>query len=286
MTGFRDHDVIEYGPDEVAAAAALVRTRSDLQPAVALVLGSGLGGYADRFDDTVAVPYGDIPGFPVSTVVGHAGQLVLGKVHGVPVVAQQGRFHPYEGWSSAEVVFPLRVMHALGATAVVVTNAAGGVDPDFRPGDLMLIEDLINFQFRSALRGSGPLVDADRFVDLSHPFSPRLIAIAEATAAELGLRVRKGTYWGNLGPTYETKAEIRMVARLGGHAVGMSTVGEVVTAAHLGMETLGITCISNPAAGLSTERLSHDEVLEVTTRIRESFTGYLDAIVPQIVTSQ
>ncbi len=279
----REHDVIEFTPGDVARAAGAVRARTPLEPRVALILGSGLGGYADRFGDAVAVDYADLPGFPVSTVEGHAGRLVLGAAAGVPAVAQQGRFHPYEGYSAAQVTFPLRVMHALGARVLVVTNAAGGVDPRLEPGDLMLIEDHVNFQFRSPLRGRGPVVDADRFVDLSEPYSRRLLRTAEATAAELGLvRVRTGTYFGGLGPSYETPAEVRMIRALGGDAVGMSTVPEVIVARHLGMEVLGITCVSNRAAGLSAQPLAHDEVIEVTERVRETFTRYLEALVPRL----
>ncbi len=281
--GFRDDDLIRFSPEDVEKAAAAIRSRCADAPAVALILGSGLGGYADRFDRPTAVDYADIPGFPVSTVEGHAGRLVLGETAGVRVAAQQGRFHLYEGYSAAEVTFPLRVMHALGARTLVVTNAAGGVDPRLEPGDLMLIEDHINFQFRSPLRGRGPLVDEDRFVDLCDPYSRRLRDLAIETAAELGIaRLRSGTYFGGLGPSYETRAEVAMVRKLGGDAVGMSTVPEVLVARHLGMEVLGITCISNRAAGLSREPLSHAEVIEVTERIRETFTAYLHALIPRL----
>jgi purine-nucleoside phosphorylase len=280
-------EALAHGPAEIEAAAAAVRERTGLVPAVALVLGSGLGGYADGFADATAIPYGEIPGFPRSTVDGHKGRLVLGRVGETPVVALQGRFHPYEGWSASEVAFPLRVMHALGARVLVVTNAAGGVNHRFEPGDLMLIEDHVNFQFRSPLRGSGPLVDEDRFVDLCTPWSPRLRELARAAAARLGITgLHEGTYFGNLGPTYETKAEIRAIRALGGDAVGMSTVAEIVVAAHLGLETLGITCISNKAAGLSREALAHEDVIAVTGRMRETFTRLLDSLVPQLVSSQ
>ncbi len=278
--------VMAYGPEEVERAAAAVRARTDQVPGVALILGSGLGDYADTFADRVAVDYADLPGFPVSTVEGHAGRLVLGAANGVPAAAQQGRFHLYEGYSAAQITFPLRVMHALGARVLVVTNAAGGVDHRLEPGDLMLIEDQMNLQFQSPLRGRGPLLDRDRFVDMSEPFSRRLLDVAHRTAAELGLaRVRAGTYWGNLGPAYETPAEIRMVKRFGGDAVGMSTVAEVVAARHLGMEVLGISCISNLAAGLSAEPLHHQEVMEVTARVRETFTRFLQALLPRLLVS-
>jgi len=281
--GFRDEDKLTYAPADLDAAVAAVRARSSLAPRLALILGSGLGAYADGFKERVAVDYTDLPGFPVSTVEGHAGRLVLGTVSGVPAVAQQGRFHPYEGYSAAEVTFPLRVMHALGARILIVTNAAGGANPLHEPGDLMLIEDQVNFQFRSPLRGSGPLLDASRFADLSRPFSPRLLAVARRTSATGAFgTVHTGTYWGNLGPAYETRAEIAMIRRLGGDAVGMSTVAEVIVAAQLAMEVLGITCISNPAAGLSPERLGHQEVIDVTAGIRGTFTRFLDSLAPQL----
>jgi len=280
--GFRDGDVLAYDTSAVTAAAEVVRKRSALVPRVAFILGSGLGAFAEKFEDAVSVPYAGIPGFPRSTVAGHAGNLVLGTVEGTPVVAQQGRFHPYEGYAASQVTFPLRVMHALGARVLVVTNAAGGANPALRPGDLMVIEDIVNFQFRSPLRGSGPLVDDSRFVDLGGPFSPRLRQVAEDAAQGLGIPIRSGTYWGNLGPVYETPAEIAMIRRLGGDAVGMSTVAEVIAAAHLGMETLGITCISNLAAGLSPTPLAHAEVIEVTSRIQGTFLGFLAHLTPKL----
>lgn len=281
--GFRGEDRLTYGPAELEAAAAAVRAESSLVPRVALVLGSGLGGYADGLAGRTAVPYERIPGFPKATVAGHAGRLVLGTVGETPVVAQQGRLHVYEGWSAAQVTFPLRVMYALGARVLLLTNAAGGVNRNFRIGDFMLIEDQVNFQFRSPLRGAGPLVDSDRFVDMARAFSPRLTRLAEDAARAHAIPgVRRGVYWGNLGPAYETPAEVRMAGGLGGDAVGMSTVPEVVTASHLGMETVGIACISNAAAGLSDSPLTHDEVIAVTDARRAEFTRFLDIVIPQL----
>ena len=284
--GARDADRIDFAPEEVARCVAVVRSRTGEVPRAALILGSGLGSFADSLESPVAVDYRDLPGFPLATVEGHAGRLVVGRTGGVPVVAQQGRFHLYEGYAAAQVTFPLRVMHALGARVLVVTNASGGMDPRLIPGDLMLIEDQINFQFRSPLRGRGPLVDGDRFVDMAEPFSKRLLAIAMEVAAERGLcRTRLGTYWGNLGPTYETRAEVAMARRSGGDAVGMSTVPEVVVARHLGMEVLGVTCITNRAAGLSREPLSHAEVMEVPARLRDTFALFIEALIPRIAAS-
>jgi purine-nucleoside phosphorylase len=284
--GFRDADRLAYGPKEIEAAAAEVRSRTDLIPRVALILGSGLGAFAENLADAVAIEYEGLPGFPRSTVEGHAGRLVLGRAGEVPVVVQQGRFHLYEGYSAAQTTFPLRVMGALGAATLLVTNAAGGVDHRLEPGDLMVIEDQINFQFRSPLRGSGPLVDEDRFVDLAEAYTPRLVRLALETAAGLGLaRVRAGTYFGALGPSYETPSEIRMARTLGADAVGMSTVSEVVAARHAGMEVLGIACISNRAAGLTGEPLSHDEVIEVTRRVADTFGRFVRGLLSDLPTS-
>jgi len=283
VNAFRNGDRLGYGPEEVARAAETVRRRTSLEPAIALILGSGLGAMADGLADAVAIPYADLPGFPRSTVAGHAGRLVVGRSGDVPVAAQQGRFHLYEGYSAAEVTFPLRVLHALGAHTLLVTNAAGGVDPRLEPGDLMVIEDQVNFQFRSPLRGSGPLVDRDRFVDMGDALSPKLVDLALRVAAEKGIpRVRAGTYWGNLGPAYETPAEVRMVRTLGGDAVGMSTVPEIVVARHLGMEVLGIACISNLAAGLSPTPLTHDEVMEVTREVGRTFQEFVTSLLPHL----
>ncbi len=283
MSDFRADDTIRFGTDEIERAVAAVRQHSPIVPRVALILGSGLGDFANGFQDATAVDYAQLPGFPISTVEGHAGKLVLGSAAGIPVVAQQGRFHAYEGYSASQITFPLRVMQALGARVLVVTNAAGGMDPRLEPGDLVLIEDHINWTFRSPLRGRGPVVDSDRFVDLEEPFSRRLLGIAQETAAELGLaRIRTGTYWGNLGPTYETPAEVAMARTLGGDVVGMSTVAEVIVAKHLAMEVLGITCVTNRAAGLSAHPLNHDEVIEVSKRVHSSFISFLGALIPRL----
>jgi purine-nucleoside phosphorylase len=283
LNAFRSRDRLDYGREEVERAVATVRERTELRPEIALILGSGLGKVGDELEGAVAIPYGEIPGFPRSTVAGHAGRLVLGHLGDVPVAVQQGRFHLYEGYAAAEVTFPLRVIHGLGARKLLVTNAAGGADPRLQAGDLMVIEDQVNFQFRSPLRGNGPLVNSDRFVDLGDAYSPRLVDLALRTAAETGIpRVRAGTYWGNLGPSYETPAEVRMVRTLGGDAVGMSTVPEVVVARHLGMEVLGIACISNLAAGLSPTPLTHEEVMEVTRDVERTFQGLIGALLPRM----
>lgn len=279
-SGFREGDRIRHDPGLIEGAAAAVRRRSGIRPRVAWVIGSGLGSLAGLLDERTDIDFGEIPGFPAATVAGHAGKLVLGRLEGLPVVAQAGRLHLYEGYPASETVIPVRTMAALGARVLVVLNASGGMNPDFEPGDIMVIEDHVNLQFRSPLRGSGPLVDRDRFVDLAEPYSKRLRRLVRETALDLGMTgVRAGVYCGVLGPSYETRAEIALLRKLGAHAVGMSTAAEVIAARHAGMEVLGLSCISNKAAGLSTAPLSHQEVLRVTadmeSRVQRLVTGVL-----------
>lgn len=266
-------------PGAVARAAEAVRERIQKKPRAALVLGSGLGDFVGSLSGVESVPFAEVPGFPEAGVEGHEGTLAFGEASGVPVIVQKGRFHLYEGHSLDTVTFPIRVFHALGARMLVVTNSAGGVGGHLRPGDLMLIDDQVNFQFAAPLRGKAELPDGTRFTDLSKAFSRRLLSAAETAALREGISgVRRGVYWGNAGPAYETRAEVRMVKRLGGDAVGMSTVPEVTVANRLGMEVLGISCITNRAAGLSPEPLSHAEVMETASRARERFIRLLGAV--------
>lgn len=255
------------------ACVDAVRSRAGAEPPVlGLVLGSGLGAFADGLSDRVAVPYAALPDFPQSSVHGHAGQLVVGRHHGVRVVAMQGRVHFYEGYAPAQVVLPARVLCKLGVKALVVTNAAGGINTAFRAGDLMAITDHLN------LTGWNPLVGANddrlgpRFPDMSHAYDPGLLAVLRGAAKAEGVTLREGVYAGLSGPSYETPAEIRMLRTLGADAVGMSTVGEVIAAAHLGVKVAGISCITNLAAGLSAQKLSHDEVAETANRVKDVFT--------------
>lgn len=268
--------------DDTARAAALVRDRIGIEPTVALVLGSGLGAYADTLEGAVAVPYAEIPGFHTSTVPGHAGRLVAGRRHGLAVVAMQGRVHAYEGLSVDEVVFPLRTLWQLGARTVVVTNAAGGVNPGFAPADLMLIRDHINLTGRNPLVGPNDDRFGPRFPDMTATYDPELGAMARAAAADLGITLREGVYAGVLGPSYETPAEVRMIGALGGDAVGMSTVPEVIAARHMGMRILGISCITNAAAGLGGATLAHADVTEVADRVRGRFVALLDRILERM----
>ncbi len=260
---------------------AFLRARVQRPPRVVLVLGSGLGGLAEEIDDAVRIPYQEIPGFPHSTVTGHAGALVLGRWEGLEVAVMQGRFHLYEGWEPEAVARPIRMLAALGARLLVVTNAAGGVRPGLWPGDLMLIADHINLMWRNPLLGP-VAAGEERFPDMTDPYDPELRRVAEEVALELGIPLEPGVYAAVLGPSYETPAEIRMLARLGADAVGMSTVPEVLVARALGLRCLGISTITNLAAGLGAEPLSHDEVLAVCAQARDRLAALIRATLRRI----
>ena len=265
--------------EKIQNAAQFLKMKSNQTPKIGLILGSGLGMLADEIVQPVKISYQEIPDFPVSTVEGHAGQLVFGHLNRAEVVAMQGRFHFYEGYSFDKVTFPVRVMKQLGVNTLIVTNAAGGINEYFSPGDLMLITDHINNM------GSNPLIGPNdsrlgvRFPDMSEAYSKKLRTVAKEIASRLHIEVKEGVYVGNTGPAYETPAEIRMLRTLGGDAVGMSTVPEVIVARHSGMEVLGISCISNMAAGILDQPLTHDEVIETTERVRENFLIYVKEIV-------
>lgn len=248
------------------------------RPHVAMVLGSGLGGFADRLEDRVVVPYETIRGMPRPSVEGHAGNLVFGRVDTLEVVAMQGRAHLYEGHAPQDVVFGLRLMLHLGARAAILTNAAGGIDPTFEPGDLMVIGDHLNLTGRSCLVGPNDDALGPRFPDLSTPYDAELRALAHGVAAEQGDTLREGIYAGLLGPAYETPAEIRMLQTMGAQAVGMSTVLEVIAARHMGARVLGVSCITNLAAGLGLGPLSHEEVQATAARTRDRFASLLTGV--------
>lgn len=239
-----------------------------------LILGSGLGELGDEITNPVVIPYEDIPNFPISTVVGHAGQLVYGELSGKKVLAMQGRFHYYEGNSMQAVTFPVRVMKALGAHSVIVTNAAGGVNTSFQPGDLMLITDQINFTGDNPLMGENDDDLGPRFPDMSAPYDVEYGQIARQAAGDLKISLQQGVYMGFSGPTYETPAEIRMARVMGADAVGMSTVPEVIVARHMSMRVLGITCVTNLAAGMQAN-LNHAEVVETTERVKADFKSLI-----------
>lgn len=266
----------------ITATAQWLSARIDKAPEIAMVLGSGLGGLADHFEDRVAIPYTDIPNFPVSTVEGHAGQLVFGSLHGRNLVAMQGRFHFYEGWNQLEVTFPMRVFKLLGCTAMIVTNSSGGINPDFEPGDLMLITDHLNLTGQNPLIGPNDKRFGPRFPDMTEAYDVALREQAQQTADALNIPLQKGVYCGLQGPTYETPAEIRMLRRLGGDAVGMSTVPEVIVANHSGLRVLGISCITNQAAGISANKLTHEEVTTNAALAREQFVELVTQIIADI----
>lgn len=246
-----------------------------------LILGSGLGELADEVEHAVAIPFSEIPHFAVSTVVGHAGQLVYGTLAGKKVVALQGRFHYYEGHSMQKVTYPVRVMAALGAHSIVVTNAAGGVNVNFTPGNLMLITDHINFTGDNPLIGENEDEMGPRFPDMSHAYTPAYCETAKKVADKLSMPLQEGVYMGFSGPTYETPAEIRMARVMGADAVGMSTVAEVIVAAHSGMKVLGLSCITNLAAGMQSS-LNHEEVVETTERVKAQFKELVKATLAEL----
>lgn len=268
--------------DMIKEAADFIRSKTKTAPKVGLILGSGLGVLADHLLDAVSIAYSEIPYFPVSTVEGHAGELMIGGLNGTPVVLMKGRFHMYEGYGPELTAFPVRVMKELGVSALLVTNAAGGINTSFNPGDLMLISDHINLTGTNPLVGPNDNALGSRFPDMSQAYSRRLRELARTTAKQQGISLQEGVYAGLLGPTYETPAEIRMLRTLGGDAVGMSTVSEVIVARHAGIEVLGISCISNMAAGILDQPLSHDEVMETTNRVREQFLNLVLAIIPDM----
>jgi purine-nucleoside phosphorylase len=248
-------------PERIAALVSAIRARTELVPEVGIVLGSGLGGLADDLDDPVAIPFEELPDWPAATAPGHIGRLLLGRVGGRPVVMLQGRFHLYEGNDPGLVVQPVLLFHALGARIVVLTNAAGGLDPSFGPGTLMVMRDHINLTGHSPLIGRNADALGPRFPDMTEAWSPRLRSQLRAAAHAEGIDLAEGVYVGLVGPTYETPAEVRMLAALGGHAVGMSTVLECIAARWVGLEVCGVSLVTNAGAGYTGEPLTHEEVL-------------------------
>jgi purine-nucleoside phosphorylase len=268
--------------DRVDQTAAAIRSRCGTLPETAIVLGSGLGDFAETLLDAIATPYADLPHWPASTVVGHAGRLVIGTVAGRRVAALSGRVHVYEGHDLSTVVFGTRVMGRLGVKRIILTNAAGGINTGFAQGALMIIDDHIN------MMGSNPLVGPNderfgpRFPDMSEVYSARLRGVADAAAKSRGIPVSHGVYVAVHGPSYETPAEIRFFRTIGADAVGMSTVPEAIAARHMGLEVLGISCITNMAAGVLPQPLVHDEVMETARRVRGSFISLLEGIIERV----
>lgn len=263
----------------VTGAADFLRARLSAQPACALVLGSGLGGLAEKIEEPVFIPYAEVPGFPRSTAPGHAGRFVAGYLAGKYVLCMQGRFHYYEGHSMAAIALPVRVIKALGCKALLLTNAAGGVNEGFQVGDFMLITDHINFMGANPLRGENDGQIGPRFCDMTHVYAPSLQKIARTVSNAQNLPLREGVYLGYMGPSFETPAEIRAFRTLGADAVGMSTVPEAIAAAHCGLPVLALSLITNMAAGMTGKRLSGEEVLEIANRRGPVFAGLITDLV-------
>ncbi len=275
-------------PDEFSraeAAAAYIRSKTALRPQIAVVLGSGLGDLADSMSDAVRIPYGGIPHFPHATAIGHAGRLLVGRLAATSVAAMQGRVHPYEGHSIKDVAFPVRVFGRLGIRALVLTNAAGGISGELYPGCLVLIRDHINLQSVSPLTGPNDERFGHRFFAMSNAYDAEFQQIAQEEAQRLGLRLGSGVYAALPGPSYETPAEIRYLRTIGVDLVGMSTVPEVIVARHMGIRVLAISCVTNLAAGLSDQPISHDEVLSVGARVQKQLLALLEAIIPRLATA-
>lgn len=263
---------------KLAEARRYLRERVPSLPELGVILGSGLGAFAELVEDRITISYKDIPHFPVSTVEGHAGQLVFGKVEGRGVVVMQGRFHYYEGYTMQEVTFPIRVMQVLGVTGLVVTNAAGGINSEFRPGDLILIKDHLNLMGENPLRGANISNLGPRFPDLSEGYNSEWRQKALAIMPDYGIRPQEGVYAAMSGPSYETPAEIRYSRVIGADMVGMSTVPEVIVANHGGMKVLGISCVTNMAAGILPQKLSHAEVMETAERVEKKFVNFVQGL--------
>ena len=266
------------------SAAQYLHSQTSLRPKIGLVLGSGLGAFADQLSDSTRVPYAQIPAFPRSTAIGHAGQMVIGSAGTVPVAAMQGRVHLYEGYSAQEVSYPMRVFGRMGIGAVIITNAAGGINLKYQQGALVVISDHINLQGVNPLVGPNDDRFGVRFPDMTRAYSKEYAKAAQEEAARLGFSLQEGVYAGLLGPSYETPAEIRYLRTIGADLVGMSTVAEVLAARHMGIKVLAISCVTNMAAGILDQVLSHQEVMETGEKVRVQFESLLRAVLPRIAT--
>jgi purine-nucleoside phosphorylase len=265
------------------SAATFVLSQTQLRPQIGLVLGSGLGAFADELTEVVRVPYPQIPSFPRSTAIGHAGQLVIGKAGDIPVAVMQGRVHLYEGYSASEVAFPVRVLGRMGIRAVILTNAAGGINVEYGQGALVILRDHINLQGQNPLTGPNDERFGPRFPDMSYTYAKRYREIALEEAKKLSIPPREGVYAALAGPSYETPAEIRYLRTIGADLVGMSTVPEAIAARHMGMNVLAISCVTNMAAGVIDQPLNHEEVLETGRRVMGQFVALLRAVLPRVV---
>lgn len=267
---------------KIEKAANYILSQSKYKPNIGLILGSGLGVLAEEIEDKEIYPYEDIPYFPVSTVEGHAGQLVVGMFQGKAVITMMGRFHYYEGYDMEEVTFPIRVMKRIGVQNIIITNAAGAVNVNYEPGDLMIIKDHINLSGANPLIGKNLNEFGTRFPDMSNAYKEVLRNKVIEAAKELGIKIREGVYTYMTGPSYESPAEIKMVRIIGGDAVGMSTVPEVITAVHSGMDVLGISCMTNMAAGILDQPLDHKEVIETSNKVKEKFIALMKLVIKNL----
>ncbi len=281
----------ESKPDQFARATQALThifLKTDVQPVLGIILGSGLGDFANQVENAAIIPYAEIPGWPQSTVEGHAGRLVIGHIAGTPVAVMQGRVHAYEGYPMEEVTYPARVLGLLGCKSLIVTNAAGGINPSYPAGSLVAISDHINLTGHNAALGPNEPRWARkpgaglRFFDMTTAYSPKLRALAQAEAAKQGMSLPEGVYLAVLGPSYETPAEIRAFRTMGADLVGMSTVHEVIVARHMGLEVLGLSLVTNPAAGVSNEIIHHEEVMQIGKRVEAQFSALVKALVPQV----
>ncbi len=265
----------------VEQAVKYIRQYTSMKPQLGIILGSGLGPFADTLEEKTVIPTEQIPHYPRSTVEGHAGALVFGKHAGVNVLAVKGRTHFYEGYAIQDVTFVVRIMQMLGVPLLIVTNASGSTNPRLQPGDLMLITDHINFLFQNPLRGKLEFGEP-RFPDMSDVYTRKYFDIVEQIALDRGVALKRGVLWVTTGPSYETAAEVKMIHKFGGDAVSMSTVPEVITAVHAGMNVIGISCITNFATGITGQKLTHDEVTETANRVKEKFTNLVSGIIESV----
>lgn len=279
---FRSSYRLRFVKPKLTETVDFIRIHCRRQPVLGIVLGSGLGFYANSFSDSKILPFSKIPHFPHPLVDGHPGNMIFGTVEGIPCIALQGRTHLYEGYSVQEIAFPVRALGCLGINCLIVTNAAGSLNPQYRPGDLMLIADHINLMGSNPLIGPNPDDLGPRFPDMSDAYDAGMRQSALDVAGQLGISVREGVYLGVMGPSYETPAEIRMYRKLGADAVGMSTVPEVITAVHMEIRVLGLSCITNMAAGISSGKITHDEVIGNTIKVKIPFQRLLNGIIKAV----
>lgn len=275
-------DVTEVDFDTAESAAVFILSQTLLRPKIGVVLGSGLGAFADAIDNAITVPYSQVPGFPRSTVIGHEGRMIIGEIGGIPVAVMQGRVHQYEGYAPQQVIFPVRVFGRMGVQSMVLTNAAGGINLDFNQGALVLIKDHINLQGRNPLVGASDERFGPRFPDMTHAYCQAYRDVARKEASKLNISLHEGIYAAVLGPSFETPAEIRFLRTIGADLVGMSTVAEVIAARQMGIKVLGISCVTNMAAGVLDQPITHAEVLETGTRVAGNLVSLLSAVLPRI----